>query len=187
MKKKLTKIQKLKNEIVVLKKKLDDKDTNYAYLNSSFRKTSEKLEEKEKFIKDCEGAIDVRLELIREENRKLLEIIRWNVKPSTAEHPFMPSKNELSERPNGGNYPNNTVGMFQLLTNKQYKYMAQDYREVEPSMAEYGVILRAGSSDCSAYFYKSKEDMDWALRNSWFRFEDATPIKLLKIKVETHE
>lgn len=59
------------------------------------------------------------------------------------------------------------------------------WREVTQDEAEYGVVIRVGSYDTSVCFYKSKEDLDWALKNSWFDPREATPVKILKIKIES--
>ena len=55
------------------------------------------------------------------------------------------------------------------------------YKEVEKEDAVYGVILRAGGYDESTCFYKNLEDLEWAMKNSWFDPRDATPVKLLKL------
>jgi DUF971 family protein len=59
-----------------------------------------------------------------------------------------------------------------------------NYREVEQEAAEYAVILRPDSSDTGVYFYKSLEDLEWALANSWFHYQEALPVKLLKKEVK---
>lgn len=59
----------------------------------------------------------------------------------------------------------------------------ENYREVKVEEAEYGVILRPGSSNISAHFYKSKEDLEWALANSWFDYKEAIAVKILKKEI----
>lgn len=60
--------------------------------------------------------------------------------------------------------------------------MAQDtnWREVKIEEAKYAIILRPNSSDTGVYYYKSLEDVEWALAHSWFNYQEAYPVKLLK-------
>lgn len=58
------------------------------------------------------------------------------------------------------------------------------WREVEKEEAKYGVILRAGSYDTSVYFYASKEDLEWAMNNSWFDSREAIPFQIIEHSIE---
>lgn len=62
----------------------------------------------------------------------------------------------------------------------------ENWREVKAEEAEYAIILRPGSSECSVYFYKTVEDLEWALAHSWFNYQEAMPVKLLKKEVKVH-
>lgn len=68
-------------------------------------------------------------------------------------------------------------------------YKDNNWKEVPLEEAEYAVILRAGSSETGVYFYATKEDLEWALGNSWFNYSESTPVKLLKkeITINTQE
>ena len=72
------------------------------------------------------------------------------------------------------------------MTEEQQKEYER-FREVPQEEAEYMVVLRSKSYDTNVCFYKSKEDVEWALQNSWF--DEKTPLvaKIIKIKVEVSE
>lgn len=57
------------------------------------------------------------------------------------------------------------------------------WKEVELEEAAYGIVLRPNSTDTSAYFYKTLEDLQWAMENSWFDSREAFPFKLLKKEI----
>lgn len=61
------------------------------------------------------------------------------------------------------------------------------FREVPMEEASYLVVLRPKSYDTSVLFYKSKEDLEWALKNSWFDEKVPLVAKLIDIKVEVSE
>lgn len=64
------------------------------------------------------------------------------------------------------------------------KETRNNWREVKHEEAEYAVCIRPGSTDTSIYFYKTLEDLEWALANSWFNYQEALPVKLLKKEVK---
>lgn len=61
------------------------------------------------------------------------------------------------------------------------------FREVPCEEAKYVIVLRPKSYDTSVCFYKSKEDVEWALQNSWFDEKVPLVAKLINIKVEVSE
>tara|TARA_R110000868_G_scaffold271022_3_gene530495 strand:- start:8320 stop:8547 length:228 start_codon:yes stop_codon:yes gene_type:complete len=65
--------------------------------------------------------------------------------------------------------------------------MENKWKEVEAGKAKYGVILRAGGYETSAYFYESLEDLEWAMKNSWFDPREATAVKLLTVDYKIME
>lgn len=64
------------------------------------------------------------------------------------------------------------------------KEIENKWKEVKKEKAKYGVILRSDSYDTSACFYASLEDLEWAMKNSWFDPREATPIKILTMDIK---
>lgn len=57
--------------------------------------------------------------------------------------------------------------------------MKNEWREVKKEDGKYAIILRIEGYEPSVYFYTDIEDVKWAMKNSWFRNSEATPVKLL--------
>lgn len=65
------------------------------------------------------------------------------------------------------------------MTEEQTQDQYKRWKEVSVEKAEYVIVLRAASSDTSVTFYMNKEDMLWAMKNSWFDPKDAIIAKVL--------
>ena len=81
-------IKQLEEEIVMLK----DKAQGYADRCYDFQKAEEKRKQNEMFALKSENGE------LANQVRNLMEIIRWQVRPNTAETPFMPTKDQRDER-----------------------------------------------------------------------------------------
>lgn len=87
-KKKLKKIDKNVAIIRELEHKIDILKYDLEYSQRIRAKLEKDLDEAKEMIAHTEGSVEGRIAVLKDANRTLSEIIRWQIKPSTTEHPF---------------------------------------------------------------------------------------------------
>ena len=63
------------------------------------------------------------------------------------------------------------------------KTQYETWREVDKKEAKYMAVTQDGS----ICYYKSIEDLEWALRNSWYEGTSVTVAKLLNMQITVNE
>lgn len=94
----MKKINKDKLEIVKLRNIISNLETDKEWYKNKLEKVTEERDDLKSYRDQHEGSVDIRISHLAEQNKSLLEIIRWQINPNTTKHPFRPEIGQIDEK-----------------------------------------------------------------------------------------